>query len=232
MIAVAIEVGITTVMENHLYRFNNNVYLQQEGGPIGLELTGAIARVYMLWWDNQLKIKIGNAGLEWQMYFYMRYVDDANIVGEIMEPGIRYENDKLVKKQRHVEEDRAIPDDIRTAKVLQAIANSICDFVQVEIDCGSMHKNGLLPILDLEVQVRENMIIYQFYRKEMANFKVIMANSAMPYKMRKVCLIQEVVRILRNTSRRMNVSVKNKFLSEFSLRMKISGYSEKISKIQ
>ena len=61
--------------------------------------------------------------------------------------------------------------------------------------------------------------------KEMANLKVIMADSAMPYKMKKIRLIQEVVRILRNTSRGIDDTVKNQQLTEFSLRMKESGYT-------
>ena len=37
MVALALEIKM--VMRNHLYQFNNNVYLQREGGPFGLELT-------------------------------------------------------------------------------------------------------------------------------------------------------------------------------------------------
>ena len=158
----------------------------------------------------------------------MRYVDDANFVGEVIEPGIRYENNRLTLKRQYVDEDQNVPDDVRTAKVIQTIANSISKFIQVEIDCPSMHSNNLLPILDLEVEMVDNMVLYRFYRKEMANFKVIMAKSAMPYNMKKTCLIQEVIRILRNTSRRLEDSVKTQFLTEFSLRLKESGYAEKV----
>ena len=41
-------------------------------------------------------------------------------------------------------------------------------------------------------------------------------------------MIQEVVWILRNTSRGIDKSVKNQQLTEFSLRMKESGYHEKM----
>ena len=99
MVALALEIGIKMVMKNHLYRFNNNVYLQREGGPIGLELTGAIARVYMLWWDGQLLAKMKELMLkakqEWNIYLYMRYVDDANFVTEGIQPGIRYKGGKM-----------------------------------------------------------------------------------------------------------------------------------------
>ena len=32
-------------------------YIQKEGGPMGLELTGAVSRVFMLW-DKQLLDKV------------------------------------------------------------------------------------------------------------------------------------------------------------------------------
>ena len=48
----------------------------------------------------------------------------------------------------------------------------------------------------------------------------------MPGRAKRVSLVQEVVRILRNTKEDLPAEVKNNFLSEFSLRMKLSGYSE------
>ena len=62
----------------------------------------------------------------------------------------------------------------------------------------------------------------------MANTKVVVADSAMPYKTKKLCLVQEVVRILRNTSTRLDSSVKTHHLSEFSGRLRESGYGQRI----
>ena len=45
MIAMALEKGVMAVMENHLFKFNNQVMKQVEGSPIGMELSGAVARV-------------------------------------------------------------------------------------------------------------------------------------------------------------------------------------------
>ena len=88
-----------------------------------------------------------------------------------------------------------------------------------------MHQDGLMPILDLAVKMQENYVTYQYYRKSMANFKVLMAESAMPTKMKRICLTQEVVRILRNTSKNLEEKIRTYYLSEFSLRMKDSGYT-------
>ena len=44
--------------------------LQLEGGPIGLELSGALARVFMLAWDRRLLTALDRAarGLAWDLY--------------------------------------------------------------------------------------------------------------------------------------------------------------------
>ena len=84
-----------------------------------------------------------------------------------------------------------------------------------------------MPILDVEVAVKENAIRYRYYRKEMANPLVIHQKSAMPEKVKRRCLSNEVMRILRNTSREQPQEVKKFYLSEFSQRMRMSGYSER-----
>ena len=49
MLALALEIAIKVAMGNHLYSFNGSVRLQLEGGPIGNQLSGALAKVYMLY---------------------------------------------------------------------------------------------------------------------------------------------------------------------------------------
>ena len=164
MVALAIKTGNKVVMKNHLYQFHGEVYLQHEGGPIGLELTGAVARVFMLWWlDGRLLEKVREltekAKIRWQVHFYMRYVDDSNIMADIIEPGMRVMNNNIVKIENKIEEDKEIQDDVRTANLIKEIANSICNFIQVEVDCPSMHQNKLLPILDLEVEMVNNKAV-------------------------------------------------------------------------
>ena len=228
MIAIALKYGVKTVMENHVYKFNGDLFLQNDGGPIGLELTGAVARIFMLHWDRKLIQKINNATneLDWELYMYLRYVDDSNFIGRVMPPGARVEGEKIVIKQHCIHEDKNIRPDIHTAKVIQELANQICESIQVTIDCPSLHENKKMPILDLEVQMIENMVEYTHFKKSMVNDTLLMKQSAMPYKMKKASLIQEGVRILRNTSRRLGSNEQVRHLNEFSWRLKISGYED------
>ena len=46
-------------------------------------------------------------------------------------------------------------------------------------------------------------------------------------RQKRVSLTQEVIKILRNTKKELPSSVENNLLSEFSFRIKFSGFSEK-----
>ena len=61
----------------------------------------------------------------------------------------------------------------------------------------------------------------------MANPLLLRADSAMPLKMKRTVLIQEVLRRLLRTRRELIWSVRAEILSEFSHKMMISGYWEK-----
>ena len=58
MIAKCVEIAAKLVMRNHFYHFGEEIRKQAEGGPIGLELTTALARMVMIWWDEQFLEKV------------------------------------------------------------------------------------------------------------------------------------------------------------------------------
>ena len=85
-----------------------------------------------------------------------------------------------------------------------------------------------MPILDLKVKVSDmGDIHYQFYRKPMAQHQTILEKSAMPMRIKRQAFSQEVIRILRNTKGSLPWLDKAEHISQFVLRMKDSGYSEK-----
>ena len=53
MFALLLELMVMRVMKNHIYSFNGVNKLQQDGGPIGLKLSGAVAKVVMLSWSRR-----------------------------------------------------------------------------------------------------------------------------------------------------------------------------------
>ena len=92
MLALAISVGVETVMSGHTYMIGDVCYLQTEGGAIGLELTGAVSRPFMQKWDNLYVKKAETAGIPMRMY--SRYVDDSNQIAVVPPPGSRYDENE------------------------------------------------------------------------------------------------------------------------------------------
>ena len=62
MFTEAMKVVLLFIMKNHLYTFDNQIKLQTEGGPIGLELTEVLAQLFMVWWDRQMVKRLEKVG--------------------------------------------------------------------------------------------------------------------------------------------------------------------------
>ena len=67
MLGLCVALGVKVVMSNHTYMVGDEFYLQTEGGPIGLELTGIVARVYMMSWDKRFMKAVEDEGLNVEM---------------------------------------------------------------------------------------------------------------------------------------------------------------------
>ena len=68
MLALAVAEGVRVCMSNHVYCIGDKLYRQARGGPIGLELTGAVSRAFMARWDRMYQEKVANAGIEMTTY--------------------------------------------------------------------------------------------------------------------------------------------------------------------
>ena len=69
-------------------------------------------------------------------------------------------------------------------------------------------------------------ILHDFYYKELATKAVINSRAAVPEKMKRTVLTQEILRILRNCSKLLPWEEVCKHVEEFSMRMQYSGYNE------
>ena len=67
-------------MGHHVYKVGDTIYLQTDGGPMGLKLTGAIARVVMMLFDKIYLEKVSQSDI--CMLMYERYVDDSNQIAK------------------------------------------------------------------------------------------------------------------------------------------------------
>jgi hypothetical protein len=92
MMSKLVELVTKEVMSNHYYAVGDTIRKQTDGGPIGLQITGAIARVVMLWWDDKFLEVANMAGISIDMY--ERYIDDSNLAGY----SARKQEDLLLRK--------------------------------------------------------------------------------------------------------------------------------------
>ena len=77
MLAFAYDEGIKATSKGYSYCLFYKMFLQLEGGPIGLRLTAAIARLICLWFDLAFLARCTSLGIE--VMLYKRYVDDVTV---------------------------------------------------------------------------------------------------------------------------------------------------------
>ena len=224
MVAWTLMKGVEVVMGSHFYRFCGKAYHQQAGGPIGLELSQALARLVMLWWDGEFLQRCQRAGISREMY--LRYLDDVNMITRCLPAGTVYRDGGLQVDRQVEEEEQGVEGDKITARVVREVANSITDMVQMEEDFPSNHPSNKLPILDLEVWMEGDTILHQFYKKPVSSKFVVMAKSAFPDSKKRAVLVEEAMRRLRNNSPELPAGWKAKFLTELALEMQNSGHKE------
>lgn len=229
MLTEALRVGLEVVMKNHVYEFDGEVRHQQRGGPIGVELTGNIAQVFMIWWDRSLISRLTGLGIELRMC--KRYVDDVNLAMNELPLGTRYSNGTVSIDDGAIEEDLHVPGDKRTMDIVKAIGNSVHPSIQLEVDVPSNHPDNRMPILDLKVWVETTdgvtKIVHEYYAKEVSSNAVIHAQSALSWQVKRSVLSQEVLRVLLNCSEDVPWEDKARHASKMVLRMQYCGYTKK-----
>ena len=201
MLGKALEIGINQVMSAHVYKFNGEIRKQMNGGAIGLEMTGEIAGVFMMWWDRQLRERLVEEGMN--VCLYKRYVDDINIV-------VKTSNQECDRNV--IERIKEIGDQIHTS-------------IKLEADYPSNHVDGKVPILDLKVWISENKVLHEYYSKDVSSKSVISNKSAMPLRDKRTVLTQEILRIILRCSPSLPWEIVKGHVEDYMMRLQFSGYS-------
>ena len=226
MVGCLVRHAIKLVMKNHFYFYDNKIMKQDKGGAIGNKLTERLGKILMKR-HSQRYLKLLEE-LELKNEVFGAYVDDTTDVLVAVDPGVRYEDGRLVKKEELVEEDEDVPEDKRTMEVLKDMANTVYECVQFTVDCPSSHLEGKVPVLDLKVYTKDNQVLHEFYEKPCASKMVIPYKSAHSRKMKMAVLVEEGVRRLRNNSRGLDGEVSRKVMALWSLKLRRSGYPETV----
>lgn len=214
IVAKVLQLVVEKIFACNVYTFAGKMRVQKEGAPIGLDLSGEIGRPETMNTDiefrklclaNRIKVDVSK-----------RYVDDKNDVMNNIPYGHRWCNDKVMFNEDWIEEDSKSPADAHTCKVMTELANSIHPSIQFVGDVGRNHGDGRIPILDMKMRVIEVVspedpvtktpaftypqVSYTFYKKPMARQTIMAASSAMPEKIKRETVVNEMLRCLSNIS--------------------------------
>ena len=210
MFSIAIGILVTETVTNHVYRYDSKILKQEEGGAIGLELVGVVANIYMCWWDKQLLVRTAAENMHIEVY--KRYVDDINV---------------------DIDDYREDTTDEIVIKRVSEIADTIDPSIRSTFDYGSKYDDCRLPLLDLKMWIGRDTsgtwkILHCHYMKDVSSRYLIHAKSSHPYTMKLNVLVNEGLRILRNTSIYIGWEEARNHLQHFVNRMQFSGYDKTI----
>lgn len=131
MLTEAMKIALMFIMNNHMYKYIK-IKLQSKGGSIGLELTGVLAQLFMIWWDGQFLRKMEENGLRLSMY--RRFVDDIDVIINGAKAGLRYVEGKVTKDGNVIELGQDVEADKRSMLLVQSIGNSIHPPIEIQVD--------------------------------------------------------------------------------------------------
>ena len=181
MITEALKVVLEALMKNHVYEFKEELRKQKEGGAIGIDLTGELAKIYMTWWDKELLEKLREIGID--PILYKRYVDDIVII--LME---------IVGNGEEGEEA-----DERTIERIREVGESIHRSIRLTKEVPSEKEDKKLPVLDLKTGIEEveeegtkkYKVLHEFYMKAVSSRALIHRDAALSMKDKRTILTQE-----------------------------------------
>ena len=230
MLKEALKIVLGVIMKNHIYNFNDELRKQKEGGAIGVDLTGELAKVFMCWWDKEMLKHLEESGIEPKLY--KRYVDDINIATKGIGIDYEYVDGALIRNGEGRRDN--IEKDVKTFDIIRQIGNRIHPSIELTTDVPSKNTDQKVPILDLKCWTQEVeaggilkwMILHEHYVKEVSSKAVINREAALSMSSKRTILTQECLRIMLNCSVHLDKQVSARHLTLYMARMEAAGYDK------
>ena len=122
---------------------------------------------------------------------------------------------------------------------VRKMSDSILPYINFKEEVASDCLEGKLPMLDFRVWKEEvddgdregnkkTKIFHEFYEKPVVSKLTLMEGSALPHRVKIQTLTQEVIRRMKNTSGGVAKKRRAAILTNFTKKMKRSGYSAKV----
>ena len=211
--------GVEAIMSNHMFNWAGRTYLQEDGGSIGLRLTGSTCRVVMDRWLREFKSKTMVSNIE--LLLIAKYVDDMNIFTYAVEKGLHWvggKNGRVIHtdERESLDREKERTESIVTMELIKDIANSINPLLKVTSDTIENNDNMTIPMLDVQAwrTCNNTEICHKFYEKSVASRKVMGKKTALPIKTKIATLSQEVARRMTNTGRDVSIETRIEILDK------------------
>ena len=112
---------------------------------------------------------------------------------------------KIEVNKEKIEEDKKVPGDRRTMKIISQLANSIDKNIQTTFEVPSDFPDGKMPYLDTKIWMNYNdencpqgKLMHQYFEKPMTTRLVVEKQSAIGDRETRTIHTQSIIRILRN----------------------------------
>ena len=125
IVSKVVEAVVLVCMGTHVYTFGDKVFLQCDGGPIGMRFTAALANLVMKMWDQRWSDLLEREQVEYLMY--ARYVDDCRLILPLINKGWKWSG-SCFEFTGCTEEEERMPDSHYTTKELAKAMCSLVDF--------------------------------------------------------------------------------------------------------
>ena len=224
LLATVVEIVTEQLFKHHYYTFGGQIYHQQDGGPIGLRGTCAVARVCMQIFDSKWKRKLD----EWRISRKMnkRYMDDTRTLLHAIKHGWRGDKNGLWFSLAWQEEDQKLSSTEITKRVLLKSMDGVENYLKFTGETGEDFEGGWLPTLDTNLKVtKENKVLFKMYEKETCSKQTIHKKSAMGENIKSQILSQDLIRILLNTSEDLSKEYREHVVDEYGKKILNSGYT-------
>lgn len=232
ILAPAVEIGIRTCFNKHVYTFGGEVFCQKKGGPTGKRVTCPAAKVIINRWWRKVKDIILKLGLDIGLVFV--YVNDFRLGLEPIPYGWSYDKqeNKWVHSTVAEQRERAeLTPEAKTRQELHNIMNSVDKELRFTTESQEQYQDGHMPTLDMKIALindtnsANQVITYTFFEKPNNSKYTTIENTAMDSDQRNQQLSMEVVRRLQRVDKRRPQSEINEIINAFTDKMTNSGYS-------
>ena len=226
-----LELAVLVCMGTHAYSFCGHLYLQREGGPIGMRFTASLANLVMKMWDCYFTNLAIESGIK--ILLYVRYVDDCRVFLRGVKRGWIWERGRVSFSDHEFENDGTSREHTikRTTRLLTGMMCSLAENLKFTGEDSTQFCDNTLPTLDTALWVQDGLVQYKFYEKPTVGNQVLHKDTALPVSCIRASLMQDTVRRLLNCSRSVEQRVRTRVLDDVASKLVNSGHSPQSARI-